>query len=52
MAVDGRGEMALNEHEDIVKAIELRDVEAANRALKKHLSFAFEMRLKIDAGEV
>ena len=52
LAVDGRGEMALNEHEDIVKAIELRDVEAANKALKKHLSFAFETRLKIDAGEV
>ena len=52
LAVDGRGEMALNEHEDIVKAIELRDGEAANKALKKHLSFAFETRLKIDAGEV
>ena len=52
LAVDGRGGMALNEHEDIVKAIELRDGEAANKALKKHLSFAFETRLKIDAGEV
>jgi len=52
LAVDGRGEMALNEHKDIVKAIELRDGEVANKALKKHLSFAFETRLKIDAGEV
>ncbi len=52
LAVDGRGEMALNEHEEIVKAIENRDGEAANTALKRHLSFAFEMRLKIDAGEV
>ncbi|MBE9476575.1 MAG: GntR family transcriptional regulator, partial [Proteobacteria bacterium] len=52
LAVDGRGEMALNEHEDIVKAIAARDGEAANKALKTHLSFAFETRLKIDAGEL
>ncbi|MFK5997479.1 MAG: GntR family transcriptional regulator [Rhodobacterales bacterium] len=52
LAVDGRGEMALNEHEVIVQAIEQRDGIAANKALKVHLSFAFETRLKIDAGEV
>jgi len=52
LAVDGRGEMALNEHEAIVKAIELHDGEAANKALKTHLSYAFETRLKIDAGEL
>ncbi len=52
LAVDGRGEMALNEHEVIVQAIEQRDGIAANKALKIHLSFAFETRLKIDAGEV
>lgn len=52
LAVDGRGVMALNEHEEIVQAIENRDGDAANAALKRHLSFAFEMRLKIDAGEV
>lgn len=52
LAVDGRGAMALNEHEAIVKAIELRDGAAASKALKAHLSFAFETRLKIDAGEV
>lgn len=52
LAVDGRGEMALDEHETIVKAIELRDGVAANKALKTHLSYAFETRLKIDAGEV
>ena len=51
LAVDGRGEMALNEHEAIVNAIASRDGEAANKALKTHLSFAFETRLKIDAGE-
>lgn len=52
LAVDGRGEMALNEHEAIVKAIEAHDGQAANKALKNHLSFAFETRLKIDAGEL
>lgn len=52
LAVDGRGEMALNEHEEIVKAIEQRDAKAADKALKVHLSYAFETRLKIDAGEV
>ncbi len=52
LAVDGRGEMALNEHEEIVKAIEQRDGKAANKALKIHLSFAYETRLKIDVGEV
>ncbi len=52
LAVDGRGEMALNEHEDIVKAIEGRDGELASDLLKKHISYAFETRLKIDAGEV
>ncbi len=52
LAVDGRGEMALNEHEAIVKAIEQHDGEAANKALKTHLSYAFETRLKIDAGEL
>lgn len=52
LAVEGRSEMALNEHEAIVKAIEQRDGEAANKALKSHLSLAFETRLKIDAGEI
>jgi DNA-binding GntR family transcriptional regulator len=52
LAVDGRGEMALNEHQAIVDAIEARDGEAADKALKNHLSYAFETRLKIDASEV
>lgn len=51
LAIDGRGEIALNEHEAIVNAIEERDGGAANKALKVHLSYAFETRLKIDAGE-
>jgi len=52
LAADGRGATALEEHRAIVRAIEARDGEAAAKALKEHLSFAFETRLKIDAGEV
>jgi DNA-binding GntR family transcriptional regulator len=52
LAVEGRSEKTLNEHEAIVNAIANGDGEAANKALKMHLSFAFETRLKIDAGEV
>ncbi|NSX54691.1 GntR family transcriptional regulator [Parasulfitobacter algicola] len=49
LAVDGRGELALEEHEAIVSAIEKADGEAAYQALKHHLSAAFETRLKSDA---
>tara|TARA_R110002096_G_scaffold2933_11_gene15020 strand:- start:7130 stop:7780 length:651 start_codon:yes stop_codon:yes gene_type:complete len=52
LAADGRGEQALNEHLDIVRAIESKDGESARKALKQHLSFAFETRLKLDAGEI
>jgi len=52
LAADGRGPMALEEHRAIVNALEARDGDAAARALKDHLSFAYETRLKIDAGEV
>ncbi|MFT4717531.1 MAG: DNA-binding GntR family transcriptional regulator [Paracoccaceae bacterium] len=52
LAADGRGSVALAEHGDIVKAIANGDGEKASIALKQHLSQAFEMRLKIDAGEV
>ena len=52
LAADGRGVMALEEHRAIVTAIEKGDGDGAARALKDHLSFAFETRLKIDAGEV
>ncbi|GLQ34562.1 GntR family transcriptional regulator [Amylibacter marinus] len=52
LAADGRGEAALNEHYEIVQAIERKDGESARDALKTHLSFAFETRLKIDAGEL
>lgn len=49
LAVEGRGETALNEHEAIVAALEERDGEKAHLALKNHISKAFETRLKLDA---
>jgi len=52
LAAEGRGEVALNEHRSIVKAIEARDSVGASGALRNHLSVAFETRLKIDAGRV
>ncbi|MEO0342419.1 MAG: GntR family transcriptional regulator [Pseudomonadota bacterium] len=52
LAADGRGDQALDEHVEIVQAIEAGDQPRADQAVKRHLSFAFEMRLKIDAGEV
>lgn len=52
LAVEGRGETALNEHEMIVEALEERDGEAAHSALKSHISKAFETRLKLDALDV
>ncbi len=52
LAADGRGVMALKEHEAIVAAIAAKDCAAAADALKRHLSFAFETRLKLDSGEV
>lgn len=52
LAADGRGEQALQEHLDIIRAIENKDGEGARQALKQHLSFAFETRLKLDSGEI
>ena len=52
LAVEGRGEDALAEHAAIVDAIERGDGEAAYQALKRHISVAFETRLKRDAGAV
>jgi DNA-binding GntR family transcriptional regulator len=36
----------------IVRAIEARDADAAYKALRVHISRAFETRLRIDAGEI
>ncbi len=46
LAAEGRGEMALDEHDAIVEAIANRDGDAATAALRHHLSTAFEVRLK------
>lgn len=52
LAVEGRDEDALAEHDRIVSAIEAGDGDAAHAALKAHISKAFETRLKLDAGGV
>lgn len=49
LAVEGRSETALAEHDRIVSAIEAGDGDAAFLALKNHISMAFETRLKVDA---
>ncbi|MEM1386957.1 MAG: GntR family transcriptional regulator [Pseudomonadota bacterium] len=49
LAVEGRGERALEEHQQIVDAIAAHDGDAAYHALKDHISQAFETRLKHDA---
>ena len=49
LAVEGRGEAALAEHENIVSAIEIGDGDGAREALRAHISQAYVTRLKIDA---
>jgi DNA-binding GntR family transcriptional regulator len=51
-AAEGRDEVALVEHDQIVAAIEAGDGEAAYQALKMHISRAFETRLRVEAGEL
>ncbi|MBC7158086.1 MAG: GntR family transcriptional regulator [Rhodobacteraceae bacterium] len=50
LAAEGRGPAALAEHDAIVAAIAARDPEAADTALRAHISRAFETRLRLDAG--
>jgi DNA-binding GntR family transcriptional regulator len=50
LAAQGRGQIAQAEHDGIVSAIEARDEEAAETALRDHISVAFMTRLKQDAG--
>lgn len=52
LAAEGRGKAALEEHAEIVRAIAAGDGEAAQTALRAHISKAFETRLKLDAGTV
>ncbi|WP_428541921.1 GntR family transcriptional regulator [Profundibacter sp.] len=51
LAVEGRSEGSLAEHDAIVSAIENTDGDAAYAALKTHISKAFETRLELDAGQ-
>ena len=50
LAVPGRGAAALEEHAAIVAAIGARDEDGAAAALRVHLSRAFEVRLRREAG--
>ncbi|WP_128254456.1 GntR family transcriptional regulator [Falsirhodobacter deserti] len=52
LAAEGRDGSAMAEHDAIVAAIEARDGEAADEALRMHISRAFETRLLVDAGEL
>jgi DNA-binding GntR family transcriptional regulator len=49
LAAEGRSGKALEEHEEIVRAIEARDGEAADQAIRNHISLALETRLKVEA---
>lgn len=49
LAAEGRSEDAIAEHDAIVTAIEARDQDAARSALRKHISRAFETRIKLDS---
>ena len=51
-AAEGRDEVALGEHDQIVRAIEAQDSDAAYTALRRHISQAFETRLRVEAGEL
>ena len=50
LAAEGRGETALAEHARIVEAIAAGDGAAADRALRQHISMAWETRLKLEAA--
>ena len=50
LAVEGRGPVALDEHQAIVTAISERDGAAAYLAIRQRLSQAFITRLQHDAG--
>ncbi|TNF59704.1 MAG: GntR family transcriptional regulator [Rhodobacteraceae bacterium] len=49
LAARGRGRIAQEEHDGIVRAIEARDEDAADKALRDHISIAFMTRLQLDA---
>lgn len=49
IAAEGRPQDTLAEHAEIVRAIEAQDGDAADRALRDHISKAYVTRLKLDA---
>jgi DNA-binding GntR family transcriptional regulator len=51
-AAEGRDAEGLAEHDVIVAAIASRDGDAAEAALRTHISRAYETRLRVDAGEL
>ena len=52
LAAEGRGAVALEEHDAVVTAIANRQPDVAGTALRGHISRAFETRLKADAARV
>ncbi|NCO87815.1 MAG: GntR family transcriptional regulator [Rhodobacterales bacterium] len=52
LAAAGRSEGTLEEHAAIVRAIEAGDGDAADLALRDHISNAFITRLRLDAAKV
>ena len=50
LAVEGRSETALDEHQAIVDAIAQRDEQRAFAALRDHISEAFVTRLRLDSS--
>lgn len=51
LEAEGRGTATIAEHHAIVEAIAAGNGDAADRALRAHISHAFETRLKLDAGD-
>lgn len=49
LAAEGRSKTALAEHKEIVDAIAAGDGNAADQALRQHISMAWETRLKLNA---
>ena len=49
LAAEGRSQIAMEEHDAIVSAIEAGDEQAAGAALREHISVAFMTRLQQDA---
>lgn len=49
LAAEGRGEVAMEEHNAIVEAIAAGDQDGAQQALRDHISVAFVTRLKLDS---